>query len=393
MTIDRLCALDRSAQVAAGASYRIMEYAGEAGFFKLRPEWEALWSQSAEGTQFQNWHWQYLYWKCLAPNSEPLVLAAMDSDGKLVALAAFLVCRDQQSRLSKAAFVGDKRADYHQVLACPGLLETPGLMMLEHFISKFRNRVPFMEFNNVPAASWTGTVLQKLCGATKKSQLNGRQWETQAYSVALPATVDEYLEQIGTRSRRDFRYDRRRLAKEFSVEFRVCSSLGGLEECLDAIETIDRARWGTNSRYCLASHRDFERSVARAFSEMGIYRTFLLYLDGKAAAFVTCALVRGAAKVDAIGYDPSVGKGFSIGKILNFYAIEHCIRDGQTEYDLTRGSEDYKTWLGAKPNTNLHVRLYRSWLDRQLESGATALISHLVKQSWMRNLYQRFARR
>ena len=204
--------------------------------------------------------------------------------------------------------------------------------------------------------------------------------------MPLPRTIEDYQKQLGPRSRRDFSYDRRRLGKEFKVEFHVYDSPENLVIALDDIETIDRARWGSGSRYNLSAYRSFERSVAARLCEMGIYRAFLLYLDAKPAAFVTGAIVRNVLKVASIGFDRSVAANLSVGGFSNFFAIEHCIEHRLTEYDLTRGGEEYKKWF--IPRTNLHVRVYRSTLDRFVESRAKEMVSFLRRQNWLRRFYQ-----
>ena len=98
-------------------------------------------------------------------------------------------------------------------------------------------------------------------------------------------------------------------------------------------------------------------------------------------------------KVATIGYDSSVPGKFSTGKVTNFYAIEYCIQQGYSEYDLTRGSEDYKKWMGACLYTNVHVRLYRSRLDALIEARGQKLVSFLRNQSGLRSAYQRWLRK
>jgi CelD/BcsL family acetyltransferase involved in cellulose biosynthesis len=166
-----------------------------------------------------------------------------------------------------------------------------------------------------------------------------------------------------------------------------------LNEGLDALETVDLARWGSNSRYCVSSQRSFERSLAHALCEMGIYRAFLLYLNGKPCAFVTGALVRNSLKVASIGFDRSLPGRLSLGKIANFYAIEYCTQQGYKEYDLSRGGEEYKKWLGAVPNTNLHIRRYRSRFDELIDSSGKRMVAFFRNQNSLRRIYQVAVRR
>jgi len=373
--------------------YTLVDFEGEQAFHTLRDDWERLWWQSEDATESQTWHWQYLYWRHLAPKTHPVIIIARDSHGTCVALAAFFICRDQSSWVSKAAFLGNKRPDYHLILARPNLSATVGLKILEHFALKFGKRVPYLELSNVPKNSYTGSFLGHFLANETTPRSTTLRWETQTYAVPLPKTLDEYLKQLGPRSRRDFRYDRKKLCDDFSVDFRVYSTLDNLGEALDAIEMVDRARWGSNSLYSVSSQRSFERSLADALCEMGIYRAFLLHLNGKPCAFVTGAVVRNLLKVSSIGYDRSLLGKFSIGKVTNFYAIEYCIQHGYKEYDLTRGGEDYKKWLGAIPSTNLHLRHYRTRFDELLDSRGKRIVSFLRNQSWLRGSYHTWLRR
>ena len=368
--------------------YTVAVFEGEQAFANLKNVWNDLWSSSLEATETQTWYWQYNYWKHIEPKSRPIIIVAQDCDGQSVALATFTICRDKASLVSKACFLGDKRSDYHLIIGAPNLSESVGRQILERFLTEFGNRVPFVEISGVPENSYTGAVVDELFSIEKRVDAKIRRWKNVTFSVPLPRNIEEYQNSLGARSKRDFRYDRRRLFKEFSAEFRVYGDPGALNEALDAIETIDRARWGSNSRYCLASQRAFEREVARAFCDLGIYRAFILYLNGKPSSFVAGTLVRNAMKVASIGHDPSVSGKFSVGKVTNFLAIEHCIQEGYSEYDLTNGGEEYKKWLGANRSTNLHVRLYRSRLDHLVESRAKEIVSFLRRQDWLRRFYQ-----
>ena len=376
-----------------GQSYTLEEFVGPEAFDKLRPDWERLWRLSSEATDTQTWHWQYLYWKHVAPKTKPVIVVARDPAGICLALAPYFICRDEASWITKGAFLGDKRPDYQLILALPNLPEDVGCQILNHFISQYSKRVPFIELSNIPLESYSGNIVNQLFSEGVDQASRTTRWERETYAVPLPRTIEDYQKQLGPRSRRDFSYDRRRLGKEFKVEFHVYDSPENLDNALDDIENIDRARWGSGSRYNLSAYRSFERSVAAKLCEMGIYRAFLLYLDAKPTAFVTGAVVRNALKVASIGFDRSVAANLSVGKLSNFFAIEHCIEHGLTEYDLTRGGEEYKKWLGAFPRTNLHVRVYRSKLDRLVESRAKEMVSFLRRQNWLRQFYQTAFRR
>lgn len=108
---------------------------------------------------------------------------------------------------------------------------------------------------------------------------------------------------------------------------------------------------------------------------MGLYRSFILSLDGTAVAFIEGAVVRGSFKVPYMAFDPRVLRKYSIGTALTSRAIAYCIAHGYKEYDLTRGSEQYKQLLGARANVNLHMNVYRGRIAKAAEPVAARLTS------------------
>jgi CelD/BcsL family acetyltransferase involved in cellulose biosynthesis len=370
--------------------YTMEVHEGAEGFGALRDEWQGLWRRSREAAAEQTWEWQYLFWQHVVPSSNPAFFVARNARGKCAAVVGLYVCRDPKSWLSKATFIGRHYADYHCILVQDDIPETVGRMIVEGVVQRFRKRASFVELANVPQGCWTGRVLQQYLSSCGSERAATTPWETEAYAVPLPGTLEAYLERLGPSMRRNFHYERRRISKDFKAEFSVCSTPDDLESTLAAVEAVDRARRGAGSHYYRDSDRAFQRSVSRALCEMGLYRAFVLQLDGKPAAFVVGTLVRNSFRVPYTGYDPAVPGKYSLGKVMHFFAIEHCIQHGCTEYDLTRGAESYKKWLGGQPHVNLNLRLYRNRLDMLAEPRATRMVASLRRQTWLCNLYRRF---
>lgn len=369
--------------------YKMTSSEGKAAFHTLENDWRHLWAQSQDATEVQSWDWQYLYWKHLAAKSIPTFASIRDEQSTCVCLASFCVTRDHASLLPKISFLGDHDADYHMILAARHSSNDIGDQIWSHLQHLLQQRASFIELSNIPQESWTGATFQRLIVPEENRRTPIRHWQTETYAVPLPATLEEYLGQLGSRSRRDFSYDRRRLAKEYHTELRICDSSETLDETLCAIEAIDKARWGSQSYYHVPAERALRHGLARAFCDKGLYRALVLYLDGKPAAFVFGTLVRDALKVARIAYDPSGPSHLSIGKVINFYAIEYAIEQGYKEYDLSRGAESYKKWLGAQPHINLHYRIYRNRFTELLEGYSTKLVHQLRNRGALRSLYRR----
>ncbi len=376
----------------SGSNFILTRLEGEAAFHQIRVEWEELWRQSTEATQFQRWEWQYLYYKNLLPKTAPQILVARDSSGCCVALAAFCKVSDPISGLKKIAFLGDLSADYHMILSRPNLPITLGFQIFDQLFELSKPPFSYVDLSNIPQDSWTQAVVSAYFQDVSFPPGLLIRKETQTFAVPLPGDLEVYLRQLGSRSRKDFGYDRRRLGREFSIKWQIFAGGDGLKKCLADIEAIDRARWGEDSRYCDPNWRTFLVSLSEAQAQAGIYLAFVLYLDGKPSAYVTGVVVQNSYKAESIGYDPSIAGHLSIGKTTNFYAIEACIQRNLSEFDLSRGSEVYKKWLGGKAHKNFHIRLYSNRLSRGLDAIMRVSLEFLRRQTWLRRLYQRFVR-
>lgn len=374
-----------AAELVAADAYAIAHLEGEEAFSSLRADWESLWLASDDVSDAQSWAWQYNYWRYLAPRATPVVVVARDSSGRCRALCAVARTRDRGSLLSKLAFLGDEAPDYHHIVAAPEVPVSVGVAMIEYAAGALGSGA-FMQLGNVPERSYTGAVLGTLIA---RERARDASWTTETFSVPLPPNLEEYLQQLGKRSRRDFGYDRRRLQKEHRVSFDVYSTPDELSVALDAVEAVDRSRWGADSRYTSPAYRSFIGALADALVRHGMFRAYVLSVDDKPVSYVTGTVLRGELRLRAIAHDPSFPRRFSVGKVTNFYAIEHCIREGLTAYDLSRGAEAYKQWLGAVPSTNLHYRRFRSKPDQRLYRASAAGLRRLRSQDSLRRLYQR----
>jgi CelD/BcsL family acetyltransferase involved in cellulose biosynthesis len=379
--------------ISMNDSYLLSTFYGENGFNELKNDWEELWNRSQDASQFQRWDWQYYYYKYLLVLLDPVIIVVRNEEGSCVALVAFCKVKDPVSGLHKVAFLGDLAADYHMILCQPGLPIELGHLIFDYFYEKSTWNASIYEISNIPQGSWTEKVITTYLEKRNFPPELLVQKISQAYAIALPDNLDSYLDLLGTRSRRDYFYDRRRLEKDFSTKWQIYHENSNIDQCLSDIQIIDKARWQKDSQYFDRKKIDFFLSYSRTQAADDVFLAYILYINGKPASYVAGAVVKNKYIVARIAYDPAIAPHLSIGKITNFYAIEQCISKGYTEYDLTRGSENYKKWLNATPHNNYHARLYRSNFDKILEAGGRNALSILRNQTWLRRVYQKYFRK
>lgn len=372
--------------------YVLSDLTGEQAFLSLRTKWNELWSACRDATQFQMWNWQYLYWKHIIPATIPRILILQDSFGECCAIAPFVRTCDPMTGMTSYSFIGGYRADYNQILSRSDVPESAGIRMLEYALRRFRYGASFIEFSRIPAESWTGRSLQTL--HSKRHPVNNlTEFSTSnAFAVALPQSINEYIAGLSPRMRRHVGYDQRRLAKECVVDFRVYENSEHIEDVIRQIESVDIARWGNASMYRSRSQRQFETSLLRSLCSSGALKIFILCLDGTPCAYVRGAHVGDTLEVDRIAYNPSVPAKLSVGKVANVMAIEACIQRGIRRFDLTRGGEIYKQWLGAQPRQLLTLRVHRSSADRLAQFFGGRLLRLVRQQPWLRNVCRKWLR-
>jgi CelD/BcsL family acetyltransferase involved in cellulose biosynthesis len=360
-------------------------------FQALRVEWQRLWDQSEDASEAQSWEWQSHYRRYLAARDRCGIVVARDQDGHCVALAAFSRGRDRRSGLPRLTFLGEHDADFHHILHAGHVPTSTGARMLETLVTHPLFRTSHLEFSNLVAGSWTSTALDLVLAAPSQEGWHIVRENREAYAIPLPSTMDAYVDDFRQRTSRSFvKFDRtrRNLLKDYKVAVAVHRSRSDIANALAAMMEIDQTRWGKTSRYLNDKDRAFHRDVSLALAERGLYRVFLLTLNATPVAYVAGVRVRDSFKIPALAHDPRVPGRYSIGKVLNYYAIAECIGEGCREYDLTRGGEEYKRWLGGVLRPTTTVSVHRTRLARVVDRGARALVAGLHRQEWLRRVHR-----
>lgn len=142
------------------------------------------------------------------------------------------------------------------------------------------------------------------------------------------------------RLRKRLRYEERRLARDNRLAYRLAGESDRLEDDLDALFALHRARWPDESS-AFAPQEPFQRDFARVACERGWLRLWFLDLDGAPAAAWYGFRFGGAEAHYQGGRDPR-WEPHSLGLLLLAHTIEEARADGLDEYRFLRGGEAYK---------------------------------------------------
>ncbi|MGH8065132.1 MAG: GNAT family N-acetyltransferase, partial [Candidatus Entotheonellia bacterium] len=179
-------------------------------------------------------------------------------------------------------------------------------------------------------------------------------------ALALPATWQDYVAQLGKRTRRKLAYYQRLLHRRCEkVDLRLAER-EELTALMTALFDLHGKRWRSRDMPGhLASSRlqAFHRRVAERFHARGWLRPHIAYLGGRAVAVEYAFCFHKRYYLYLAGLDPEWYR-YSLGTVLMAEAIRHAIAEGCVEVDFLRGNESYKlAWKPTQERLNRRLVL------------------------------------
>jgi CelD/BcsL family acetyltransferase involved in cellulose biosynthesis len=176
-------------------------------------------------------------------------------------------------------------------------------------------------------------------------RLGGRLWRREASpSLDLPASWDEYLAARSANFREQLRRRESSLGREGEVVTRLADATT-LEDDLDALFTLHRARWGSTPTDF--ADTPFHRELAGDALARGWLRLWMLELDGRPVAAWHGFQVGAVCSYYQAGRDPALER-HSVGFLLMAHSIRSAITEGATEYRFGRGDEAFKSRFASR---------------------------------------------
>jgi CelD/BcsL family acetyltransferase involved in cellulose biosynthesis len=302
----------------------------------LEGPWRDILPASGPKAVFYSPVWLKTWWAEFGDGRELVLLGVRDGQ-RLVGVGPLM---REGERLTLA---GDTNVcDYMDIVACEGYEEG----VLEAVLDAVSEEA-WSDFVlwGVPEYSPTLTILPRLAAALGYSAQVEQ--EDVCPRVELPATFDDYVDDLDRRDRHELRRKLRRLYRSGDVLFHVCRSAPEVESHLD-----DFLRQHTTSRrdkalFMTERMARFFRRMALTLAEQNLARLYCLEVNGVRAASVLCFDAGDELLLYNSGYDPDYGS-LAVGLLSKALALEQAIEQGKRCFDFLRGAEPYKYDLGGK---------------------------------------------
>jgi len=173
------------------------------------------------------------------------------------------------------------------------------------------------------------------------------------------------------------RFHEKHLAAHGALDWRFLVGGG-----FDAMAEVERRSWiaqrtDGDAKFTEGGHGAFWRAAAQDPVLADMFKTALLHVDGKPAAFSFDIQVGDLRYAIANSYDPAYGK-HSPGKLLYWRNLVAAMAGGVRHIDWGAGDSGYKQVIGADKGPAI-----RDWL--LLRPGMPALLGRGLRRMWARS--------
>ncbi|MFU8830598.1 MAG: GNAT family N-acetyltransferase [Wenzhouxiangella sp.] len=340
-------------------------------FERLRPEWEALQQQSADGDPFLSCDWFATWWRAFG-GRRTLYLVTARHHGRLRAVLPLML--EQTWRhgipLRRLAAIGNDHTPHFDLVRA-GDDEHLHRAIWNH-LTKLRDQWDVLDFPRLRADSGTTDRFIRL--ATEQD-VPYRLWQRAPRSpwIDIQPSWNDYLASRSAGFRKSLRRKMRKLAKQGRVGLETVTGGEALDQGLADGLRIEAEGWKGYNRTAISS----QSAVATFYTELaGIMaarrqlRLHFLTLDDARIAFDYSIIANQCLYSLKAGHRSACAR-FSPGTLMLGLIVQKAHQEGLTGVDLLGEADEFKMhWTDATRT--------RPWLHCYSDSPRGRLL-HLVK--------------
>jgi len=326
------------------------------------------WRVLADGVPMRSPEWFLVWWRFYAePGDELCVLLFHEPGGLLVGLSPLYIRVAKKRRTVCLLGSGDASTNHTTWLAAAGW-ENQVSNAVVQFLLSMKPTWNCVQFDAVDADD-TAVDATVTCLA-EKGCLVRRIPLHNCWSIALPATWDEYLKMLSRTHRQRCLKLQRQLLESGRVQVHRVTSEADFSRGFDILLQLHAARWGETAHPlgCFSDRkfREFHETVALELLKRNKLLLVWLEWDGKPIAVEYQFMDKKNVYSYQAGMDPSVTE-FPPGKLSILASIQFAIAHGFESFDFSRGDQPYKGNWRATPTACYDIRIWPDHLSGRLE--------------------------
>lgn len=248
-------------------------------------------------------------------------------------------------------FMGNPQVcDYQDLIAAPGCELSVLQAVIGHLAERGLRRLDLGTLR--PDA----VVLAALKQLTHDGLLEFTQVDDDVtFETALPASWEQYLQQLDGKQRHEVRRKLRRLESSARIAFHTAGK-ADLNTCTDAFIDLFRRNREDKAAFMTDGMKTYFRTLIAESARHQVLGLHLLMVDDQTAAAVLCFDYNGVRYLYNSGYDQHY-EDLSVGVLSKLLSIRRAIEMRCVRYDFLKGAEIYKKRIGGS-----QVPLYRCFV-------------------------------
>ncbi|MFZ0945098.1 MAG: GNAT family N-acetyltransferase [Syntrophobacteraceae bacterium] len=334
----------------------------------LRPRWESLLKIADRPGLFFHWDWNYAWWQSFSKNDDRLVVVLAERNGEPFGLAPFFVRRSNYYGVPRRLlrFIGEGHSDRADVL------------VREHTPIFYRDLFAFL----CERVEWDLIYLRELpegSGLLDWARTSGmlayveEDSECPYIPFSADMTPESFRQSLSRKTRAEFRSVARRLKEIGEGSFHHRSITGPEDLVLEQLRDIEiNSAKGTRNIHLVFSPEgnfSFQKRLLGQFNGSVQPLLSTLELNGETIAYLYGFVTDRVYHAYNMAFLPEYAR-VSPGKFLMQEAIEHCIREGLSEFDFLRGGSYIKSKWTDRHRRQEHLTIFRNSLLNRVHGWA-----------------------
>jgi CelD/BcsL family acetyltransferase involved in cellulose biosynthesis len=331
----------------------------------LHEAWNNLLIKSNANTVFLTWEWMYTWWECFGEGKKLFVVVAEDK-GVTVGIAPFQITQSRFfgiCKLSLLEFLGTTGVitEYPDIIIQQGR-EYELIPAIIDFILKSTLEWDVLNLVSIRQSSQNLKLIRKYC-----EDKGIQYWEYGSNIspyIELPSSIDEYLLSLSKKSRWKIKSYRNKLEETRKIGLYETKEKNKIDDDFAVIMQLHQKRWenkGGLGSFAQSKVRflKFHNSIIHRFFDNGWLYLLQLIVDGIPLAGQYNFIYNNTVYCHSTGFDPDWSE-YHVGNVLQLLAVEDLIRKGANEFDLLRGTEQYKYIWAKKEHISIDIAFWRT---------------------------------